>query len=151
MTKKKQTKNQPQKYPHSLLKAEAIPDLKPREVHKELVQDQAHANRFHREETQPSANYMGIYMFSQGNETPKSSEPFLFFFYFLKSGHLFTCCSVKEFVVVFKLFLVTPEACETLIGASWARTAHTSLGKDLEIHFARERGKKNNSWKAKKE
>lgn len=68
-----------------MLRAEAILDLKHKEVHWELVQDQAHANRFHREETEPTANYMGIYMCFQGGETPKSSGTFLFFS--LRSGH----------------------------------------------------------------
>lgn len=69
---------QPQKYPCSLLRAETVPVLKHREVHRQLVQDQARASRIHREETRPTANYMRIYMCSQGGETPKSSGTFHF-------------------------------------------------------------------------
>lgn len=43
------------------------------------MQDQTHTDRFHRGETQPTANYMGIFMCPQGGETPKSSGTFLFF------------------------------------------------------------------------
>lgn len=62
-------------------------------------------------------------------------------FFSCEVATLFLCCSMKELMMFLKLFLVTPKACETLIRASWARTTHTSLGRDSEINFVCERGK----------
>lgn len=47
----------------------------------------------------------------------------------------------RDLCFFFKLFLVTHKAGGSHIGASWARTAHASLGRDSATHFVCERGK----------